>query len=255
MGGDRGAAHHGRIGRRDGPWPRPSSLKAIAIVVCLALAAIDLATPYASGMNVVLIRGAAGLPSGVLMWITMCLIARSPRPERWSGIYLTVQTLAQLVLAALIAAFVIERFGAGGGFSVLAATALAGVPIALLLPGNFAPLDHKREAGASGVRGWIALLAAFLYTAFTIGVWVYFEPLSRQAGHAEGIAGVAVSISLACQVAGGLAATLLAGKIDWKLALIVSSIINGAAIVWLYMLPGPTTYLVLSGVFGFCGCS
>ena len=80
------------------------------------------------------------MPSGILIWITIAMIARSPTPERWAGIYLTIQTLAQFVLAAALAAWVISRSGANGGFVALAVLCVISAVAALALPNRFAPL-------------------------------------------------------------------------------------------------------------------
>ena len=77
-----------------GRW-KAERLRAIGIVSALALAALNVATVWTSGETVTLVRALAGVPSGILIWITVAMIARSPTPERWSGIYLTIQTLAQ----------------------------------------------------------------------------------------------------------------------------------------------------------------
>ncbi|MDP3493657.1 MAG: hypothetical protein Q8R82_11115 [Hyphomonadaceae bacterium] len=231
---------------------KPKRLKIIAVVMSLALAAIDIATPYVQGDAITLVRGIAGLPSGVLMWITIALIARTPTPERWSGVYLTVQTLAQFAMATALSVAVVPTYGSDGGWFALAAFCIATAFVALFIPSSYAPLP-KTESNSSlpGVLGWFALLSAFLYSAFTIGVWVYAEPLSRQAGHDPGITGAAVSISLACQVAGGAAATLLAGRINWLWTAIVSAVLNLGVLIGFYVLPGPEAFLVLSGAFGF----
>ncbi len=86
---------------------KPAQLKLIGIAASLILAAIDFATPFVAGDAITLMRGLAGLPSGVLMWITIALIARTPTPERWSGVYLTVQTLAQFVVATILSATIV----------------------------------------------------------------------------------------------------------------------------------------------------
>lgn len=231
---------------------KPRRLKLIAVVMALALAAIDAATPYAQGDAITLVRGLAGLPSGVLMWITIALIARTPTPERWSGVYLTVQTLAQFAMATVLSATVVPIYGADGGWFGLAAFCAVTAVMALFIPDSYAPLP-KAESDSSlpGIRGWLALISAFLYSAFTIGVWVYAEPLSEQAGHDPGITGAAVSISLACQVAGGAAATLLAGRINWLWTTIISAALNLCVLAGFYVLPGPEAFLVLSGAFGF----
>ncbi len=177
---------------------KPVRLKLIAVVMALILAALDAATPLVEGDNITLIRGLAGLPSGVLMWVTIAMIARTPAPERWSGAYLTIQTLAQFLLATLISVAVVATWGASGGWIALAGFCVVTAIVAFFVPDRLAPL--VRDEGASslpGPRGWIALLSAFLYSAFTIAVWVYAEPLSKQAGHDSSIFGYAVSISLA----------------------------------------------------------
>src|SRR5262249_3513725 len=134
--------------------------------------------------------------------------------------YVTAQTLGQFAMAALLSAFVVSRFGADGGFAALAALCLGALPLALLLPRELAPLPALASAGLPGARGWTALAASFLFIALSGGVWVYIEQLSRQAHHGGEVAGQAVSVSLALQVAGGMAATVLAGRINWLWALI-----------------------------------
>ncbi len=231
---------------------KPKYLKLIAIVSSLILAGIDLATPSMQGDMITLLRGAAGVPSGILIWVTIALIARSPTPERWSGVYLTVQTLAQFVVATALSVTLMQTYGADGGWYGLSAFCVLTAVVALFMPGEFAPLP-KTEGNSSlpGARGWIALLSAFLYSAFTIGVWVYAEPLSKQAGHDPGVTGMAVSVSLACQVAGGAAATVLAGRINWLWTTLIAAVLSAGVIVGLASLPDPMMFLVLSGAFGF----
>jgi hypothetical protein len=232
---------------------KPERLKTMAIIMSLALAAIDIATPRFTGDMVTLLRGAAGIPSGVLMWITVALIARSPTPERWSGVYLTVQTLAQFVMATALSATVVPIYGADAGFIALAGLCIVTALVALLLPSRYGALPRTEGNNSSlpGIRGWIALGSAFLYSAFTIGVWVYAEPLSKQAGHAPEITGAAVSVSLACQVAGGTLATLIAGRVNWLWTTMVCAVINVALLAGFAILPGPIAFVALSGAFGF----
>lgn len=231
---------------------KPVRLKLISIVMALILAGLDAATPFMEGDNITLIRGIAGLPSGVLMWVTIAMIARTPRPESWSAIYLTVQTLAQFFLATLISVAVVATYGASGGWVALAALCGATAIVALFVPDKLAPLMREESGGSlPGARGWIALLSAFLYSAFTIAVWVYAEPLSKQSGHDPSIFGYAVSISLACQVAGGFAATFLAGRINWLWTVLICTVLNVAILFLYYALPTPEMFLVLSGAFGF----
>ncbi len=235
-----------------GAMLKPERLRWIGLIAGLALAGFDVLSVKVSGDGLTLVRAAAGLPSGILMWLTIGMITRSPRPERWSGVYLTVQTLAQFLLSALLTAAVIGRYGANGGFLALAAlSGLAGV-VALAAPKRYAPLTHAdAPGGLPSARGLVALGACFLFLAFIVAVWVYAEPLSHQAGHKPQVFGYAVSLSLICQVAGGAAATALAGRLPWFWTLLACAVIDLAILVLFATLPGPTTFLVASGVFGF----
>ena len=227
-------------------------LRAIGVVSSLVLAVLNIATLWASGETVTLVRALAGVPSGVLIWITIAMIARSPTPERWSGIYLTIQTLAQFVLAAAITAWVIARAGANGGFVALAVLCVISAVAALALPNRFTPLvaDGNASNMPNG-RGFVALAATFLWMAFIVGVWVYAEPLSRQSGHAPTVAGVAVSLSLAFQVLGGATATVLAGRLRWFPVLLFCALVYVACLLAYAALPSAFLYLVTSSVFGF----
>ncbi|MDB5494649.1 MAG: putative transporter, partial [Phenylobacterium sp.] len=123
-----------------GAWLKPERLRLIGLLAGLALAALDVLTARLSGEAITVVRAAAGLPSGILMWITLSVIARAPRPQRWSGAYLTLQTLAQFILASLLTAFVIERQGANGGWLALAGLSAVGGLVALAAPSRLGPL-------------------------------------------------------------------------------------------------------------------
>ena len=231
---------------------RAEHLRTIGVIAALLLAALNLLTLRTNGELVTLVRALAGVPSGILIWITIAMIARSPTPERWSGIYLTLQTLAQFVIAAALTAWVAPFYGANGGFFALAVVCAVTAGAAFVLPNRFAPLIANSDAsGLPDRRGFIALAATFLYLAFIVGVWVYAEPLSRQAGHAPSVAGVAVSASLAFQVLGGATATLLAGKLRWFPTILVCSVLNVGCLVSFAALPGESLFIATSAAFGF----
>jgi len=236
-----------------GPLFGVRRLRLIAVACGLLMAALNLATTRVSGDALTLVRAVNGLPSGVLIWLTTAMIVRAPRPERWSGVYLTLQTLAQLGMVAGVSAFVLGRFGVDGGFACLAVLGVATALGGLFVPAAFAPLaqDGEGTGGLPSGRGWLALAAAFCFQAFILAAWIYVEPLSRQAHHPEGTVGLAISLSLGAQVLGGAAATMLAGRIPWFRALTVSI---GAAMGLLgvfAILPPAPVFLAASAAFGF----
>ncbi|KSB88504.1 MFS transporter [Caulobacter vibrioides] len=236
-----------------GPAFGARRLRPAAVACGCFLAALNLASTFAHDGLLVLTRAAAGLPAGALIWIVTGMIVRSPRPDRWSGIYLTVQTLAQLAVVAGLTVFVIGRFGPNGGFTALAALAASAALAGALIPRAWAALTQAEDGpkGLPSPRGWVALLAVFCFQAFILALWIYAEPLSRQAGHPATTAGLAFSISLAAQVAGGAAATALAGRISWFVSLTVGVCAAAACLVVFAALPAAPLFLAASGVFGF----
>ena len=119
-------------------------LRIIGIAAALAYAVLNVLTLQTSGNAVTLVRSLAGIPGGVMIWMTVALITRSPTPARWTGIYLTVQTLAQFLLAAALTAWVVPRYGANGGFTALAVLSVVAAVVALAAPGRFEPLANDQ---------------------------------------------------------------------------------------------------------------
>lgn len=236
-----------------GPLFGDRRLRLAAVSCGLALAALDLATTRASGDLLIGVRALAGLPAGVMIWLITGMIVRAPRPERWAGLYLTIQTLLQLGVVSAIGAFVVGPFGPDGGFVVLAALTVSAVLVSLAIPAAYAPLVETEDnpKGLPSARGWIALAAVFCFQAFILALWIYAEPLSRQAGHPASVASAAFAVSLAAQVAGGAAATALAGRLSWFWSLAVAVVLAIGALFVMATLPSAPVFLAASGVFGF----
>ncbi|MFT4251855.1 MAG: MFS transporter [Caulobacter sp.] len=240
-----------------GPAFGARRLRPAAIACGCFLAALNLASTRVDGGLLVLVRAAAGLPAGALIWVVTGMIVRSPRPDRWSGIYLTVQTLIQLAVVATLSALVVDRFGPDGGFVALTGLAASAVLAGFAAPRAWSPLPQSADApddtpkGLPNLRGWVALLAVFCFQAFILALWIYAEPLSRQAGHAPKVAGLAFSISLAAQVAGGSAATALAGRVSWFASLAAGVVAAAACLLVFAALPPAPAFLTASGLFGF----
>ena len=99
---------------------KPVRLRAIAAAAAVALTLVDLATTQASGPGVLLVRGLAGVPEGVLLWISIGFISRTATPERWAAVLFTGMGLTQLAVATGLTALVLPHFGANGGFVAVA---------------------------------------------------------------------------------------------------------------------------------------
>lgn len=225
-------------------------LRAVSLVAGLAYVVANLLTLGAHGEGVTLVRGLAGLPGGVMIWVITGVIVRSPAPARWAGAYLAIQTLSQLLIAAALGVFASGR--ADGAPLVMAALGLLAMVAALALPNRLAPLPREETAsGLPPARGWTVLAAAALLEACIVGAWVYLEPLGAQAHLSPSVVALATPLCLGAQVIGASTATALAGRVPWFGALMVSGLALTAATFGLSMLPSAIGFLALETAFGF----
>jgi hypothetical protein len=217
-----------------GAFVRPARLRAIGVASSLALAVINLVSAEASGLALYPLRVAAGGVEGILLWITVSMISRTLTPERWAGVFFAAQTFGQLVLAIALAAWMLPRFGATGGFMTLAGASLLGVLPAFFTPHRFAPLPvAPGESGAPPLRGWLALGATVIFVASSGAVSVYLQPLAHQAGLGAGVARTANWISLVAQVIGGALAVASAGRVRYFTVFVAVSAIT-LGIWWIF---------------------
>ncbi len=237
-----------------GAFLKAERLRTVGLIGTLLLAAADVGTVHASGGYVLAMRALAGVPEGLLLWITVGLIARSDTPERIAGIFFTWQVIVQLALAATMAAYVVRHFGADGGFAILGLVTLVGIPAAMMAPRGYGPLTHA--AGTSGPpppRGLVALLGTLFFVAANGAVSVYLQPLAHQAGLSADVARTALTFSLAAQILGGLLATALAGRVRYFPIFVVVSAAFLA--IWVVYASQPAAWLfiganMLSGLMG-----
>lgn len=195
---------------------KPQRLRMLGIAAAIALVAIDIATTLTSGASVFAARIAAGVPEGLLLWLTISMIARSAVPERWAGVFFTAMVAGQLVLAFLFSSFVMGHWGANGAFVTMGLMSLPAIGFALIAPDSYAPLPKPEgESGAPPFRGWIALLGTLFFTGTAAAVGTFLTPLAHEAGLSSEVARTALWIGLVAQVAGGSTATALGDRVHY----------------------------------------
>lgn len=233
----------------------PKHLRVVGVVAALALAAIDAYVTRQAGVGILLNRALAGAVEGILVWLTILMIARSATPARWSGVFLVTQALMQVAFAALTPMLVLPILGANGGFLALAAIAGVGAVSALFLPAALDPLTAAPTAESTRARLPIAaiasLAAVFLLYAFFIGFFAYLEQLAGQAHLTPQKAGLAISLALATSIIGSSAAAALATRVSYYKVFLVCVPINLAVLASLAALPHAGVFIATSGVFGF----
>ncbi|TAJ72439.1 MAG: MFS transporter [Phenylobacterium sp.] len=231
---------------------KPDRVRLKMTAVCLAHAAAMFATAWTSGVGVIVMRGLAGICAGLMLWMAISMITRAARPERASGVFVTVQTLAQLVLAAALPATVVPQFGINGALAVLGGISVLTAVAAALGPDRFTPLPKPERGHARlGLRPLAGLLAAFLFLAFIVALWVYLEPLAALSGLTPQQAGLAVAVALGMQVLGGAAATAVGRRWRPAIVLVVVGGMNAAILAVLWSGPDPALFMGAVAVFGF----
>jgi hypothetical protein len=224
---------------------KPKGLKWIGAAASLLLALADLASLHAHGGAVMAIRAIAGVPEGILLWITVGMIARTRTPERWAGVFFTALTAGQMAYALLFAQWVLPVHGADGGFLALAVAGIAGIAAAFFIPAAYAPLSGSEETGGMPPsRGWFALFATLIYIGAASTVGVFIEPLALQAGLTADVANTAVWVSLGAQILGGAAATAMAGHVRYFTVFIGSTVVTLAG--WAVFLVHPAGWVFIT---------
>lgn len=224
-------------------------LRTIATTALAATAILDLVTPYLAAGGIFAARIGAGFGEGVLIWIAIGFIARTARPERWSGIYLATQTLSQFALASLLGVY---AAGSGAGFVALGAVTLVAAVAVRWLPAAYPPLvDEGSPGGLPPRRGLVGLGGVVLYLAFVVAVWVYVEPLGLQRGLAPATVHLIAPLSLAMQVLGAGAATLLAERLPTRATIAAVAALNLALLAIMGAPPSATWFVVATAAFGF----
>jgi hypothetical protein len=232
----------------------PRRLRLVGVTAAMILAAIDVYATRQTGLGVLANRALAGLAEGVLVWLTILMIARSATPARWSGLYFIGQAVLQVAFAALVPLLVMPAGGANGAFLALAATALAAGLCSLLLPSALDPLAPGEPASGSRERlpvpAIASLVGVFLVFAFFMGFLAYMEQLALQAGLTAQQAGLAIALALAASILGSGAAAILAKRLSYYVVFLVCLPVNLGVVLAAASLPHVSVFIALSAVYG-----
>lgn len=232
---------------------KPRHIRIVGAVAALVMVLANLATLKFSGEAIVAWRGVAGAAEGVMMWLPALLITRAALPERWEAIFLTVQTLAQLAVAAVVP--MVAHHGAEGQTVVLIMAICAGAAIFAAIggPNSFQALPAVQRTTPLGFnpKAILGLFCIFAYLAFIVGLWVYVLPIGLHAGLAPEVVGYATAVSLGAQIVGGVAAALFGRRIPYLWVLIGAGVVNLGLLAVFAGTPGPALFLIAIAAHGF----
>ncbi|WP_343628652.1 MFS transporter [Roseateles sp.] len=234
-------------------------LRLITALAALITAGLDLLTLRVSGdVGFALIRAAAGVGEGVLVWATTSVLVRSAQPERKAGIFFVIQTVAQGVVGLVLARLVVPAHGWQGAFVVLAVLSAMAMVLAVGLPGDLRPLSEHQTAERGARFVWsiasaLPLLIAFLVMATLGSLWAYIEPLGKRAGYGAVEIQTLIAAGLGMQVIGGSIGSVLVRRLPLRATLATSAVVLGLAALGI----GRTgagdvvAFALLCGVFTF----
>ncbi len=232
---------------------KPTHMRIKVGLACVGHGVITLAGLSLSSIWLAADRAVAGVFEGLMLWAAISMIVRSRSAERWAGVFATAQTLAQMMVSAALALWIIPLHGVNGALFLLAALSVGAGLAAITGPNRMAPLPKaaKDADGSLSIRPALGLAGIFLSMAFIVSAWVYLDPLARRAGLSGEMAGLMVSLALGAQVVGSLTATGISGR--WPAAPILVGVAGLQALALIGMGLAPTA-MVFAGcviLFGF----
>ena len=232
---------------------KPRHIRIVGAVAAMVMVLANLATLRFSGEAIVAWRAVAGAAEGVMLWLPALLITRAALPERWEAIFLTVQTLAQLAVAAVVP--MVAHHGGEGQTVVLIMAICAGAAVLAALGGPNAfqalPTVERTATLNFDPKAILGLFSIFSYLAFLVGVWVYVLPIGLHAGLSPDVVGYATAVSLGAQIVGGSAAAVLGRRIPYLWVIAGAGAVNLGLLAALAGTPSPALFLAAIAAHGF----
>ena len=199
-----------------GAFLAPRKLRVYAAVAAMGVIAANLSTCVAGTFGVLASRLASGGCSGILMWVTLGLLARSKSPVRMTGMFLAAQAAVGVVLAGLLAGEILPRFGFAGGYAALAGVGVVALFAATRIPRSYGALGRSKAVGLPPVAGLFALSPVFCFLAGLVSIWVYISPIALTAGRSASLVALAITTAISFKFVGGLLAVSAADKTNWR---------------------------------------
>jgi MFS transporter, DHA1 family, inner membrane transport protein len=231
-----------------GRMGRPLAAAAGSIMAISNLATLFVTQPS----WIVAIRAFSGTAEGVLVAVAVLSISYNGAPARLNAAFLTVSAGPQLLLAYLIPAVLVPRFGPNFGFEVLVGVGLSSALMALCVRERFAPQALQPLQRIAWTPTVVLALLATLVMAAAIGAcWSYVGPLAAELGLDPRQTGVAVAASLVCQLLGSLVVVVVGWRLPFRAALLGGAVLQAVTVMWLLGAHQALDFSVALGIFGF----
>jgi DHA1 family inner membrane transport protein len=227
--------------------------RTIAAAAGLIMAITNFATLFAGQPPlIVAIRALTGAAEGVLVAVAVLSISYSSAPTRLNAAFLAVGAAPQLLLAYLIPAMLVPRFGPNFGFEFMVGVGLSCALMALCVRERFAPQGLQPLQRIVWTQTVVLALIATLVMAAAIGAcWSYIGPLAAESGLNPEQTGMAVAASLICQLLGSLIVAIVGWRLPFRAALLGGAVLQAVTVMWLLGTHQALEFSVALGIFGF----
>ena len=244
---------------------RGFGVRTIGATALIVLLLMDISSPYLRAYPLFLAsRGIAGLAGGVAVSLTTGLLAKSARPERGFGWFLTLQ-ISLKIFALWFLPKVVLVFGLHGLFCFMAgldALALCGVLAALSnrvlyrdTSSGLAAMPGPAAITKNRPRDWVlcGLLLAGILALFNAigGFWTYVALIGMQCGLSPQSVGAALSLATFGGLAGALVPVLLQNRRGHIAPVLFASTAMLMALYLLAISNAFGTYALAAGAFCF----
>jgi hypothetical protein len=225
-------------------------LRLVYITAALGASVLNLAVAVVHGAGIVAVMAVEGAMSGLLIWITLGMLARRRHPEGWAAGFFMTQSAGQLVLGAMEVALFMPVFGPTGPAFAAALVLAASTLAAFALPNAY---PAPPTPGLPTAQGGLGLLALFLYVCGSAGAWFQMRGLLGAYQLPQDLGGVIVIANLAGQAAGSAAGVLSVHRLSDAKVFVLSCLLAAAAWICLLMHPPMSVFVAAYALTGFAG--
>lgn len=226
----------------------------IAVIAALICLALNLATTGAGGDGgFIVVRSAAGLAEGVLVWVTSSIIVRASKADRLAAVFMLLQALTQASMAGILSVLVMQRVGWVGGFESLAVVSAGSAALAIALPQRLVILKGSEIAKLRwSIPTLLPPAVAFMHMAALGGLWAYMEQIALGSGFSASSAQHLISGVLLMQFVGGIASVWLIRRLNAVSTLQVGGSVLVAVLVAVILMPVGATlvFTLVCAIFG-----
>lgn len=159
------------------------------------------------------LRFIAGLAGGVGISLSFAIVAGSPAPDRYMGLFVTVQVLFQS-LGFVMAPSLFAAMGVDGFYYLFAISALLMMPLLrTILRNGYASSVAFQTATRHPASGYALLLVLFAMSVFFVGQGAFWA-FGERIGMAAGLDGQSVARALAFTAIASLFGAVLSAWLD-----------------------------------------